>query len=42
MPSGTYVEDGDFEADVPGRSYEWLFATPPSVLFGKPDRCDGR
>lgn len=34
LPSGTYVEDSDFEADVPDRSYEWLFAAPPSVLFG--------
>ncbi|MER5453015.1 hypothetical protein ABT052_44470 [Streptomyces sp. NPDC002766] len=34
LPNGTYVEDSDFQADVPGRSYEWLFAAPPSVLFG--------
>jgi hypothetical protein len=34
LPNGTYVEDGDFEDDAPHRSYEWLFAAPPSVLFG--------
>jgi NACHT domain-containing protein len=34
LPNGTYVEDSDFQTDVPNRSYEWLFAAPPSVLFG--------
>ncbi|MFF2361392.1 NACHT domain-containing protein [Streptomyces sp. NPDC058122] len=34
LPSGAYVEDSEFQTEVPSRSYDWLFAAPPSVLFG--------
>ncbi|MFC9931543.1 NACHT domain-containing protein [Streptomyces sp. NPDC127190] len=33
LPNGTYVEDGDFENRSPHRSYDWLFAAPPAMLF---------
>ncbi|MFE2297726.1 NACHT domain-containing protein [Streptomyces sp. NPDC059445] len=33
LPSGEYIQDAGFQADVPRRSYDWLYAAPPKVLF---------